>query len=474
MDMTVGDVLEATDGSLLQGAADTPVNGVTRDSNGVKPGDVFFAIPGERYDGHCFVAAALRAGAAAAVVARWPQGLVTDCPVVMVRDTIAAYGALGAWWRTRMPATVVGITGSTAKTTVKEMLALALAAGGPTICSEANHNNHFGVPETLLRIRPEHRYAVVEMGTNHFGEIPPLACMTRPHVGLITNVGPAHLEAFGSEEGVAREKATMLDYLLPGGVAVLHADDPWSRGIAEWHPGRKVTFGLSRGATWRAARIRLANDHIAFAVARAGVTVRVPVIGRHQVTNCLAAIAAAAELGVPLREAAERLGDFKPPKWRMEVRHAGRLTVLLDCYNANPASMGAALDELARRRGRRVAVLGDMLELGQTSEAAHRAIGRAVAQAGIQLLCAVGVQSAALADEAIAGGMERGNVLWTPEREAAKGWLCERLAPRDTVLFKASRGMRLEEVADAVLTWAGRRATPRATRAKASADALAG
>jgi len=454
MRATVAELLEATGGSLLQGDPSAVATGVTTDSRAVTPGQLFVAIVGEKFDGHGFVHSAFQAGAAAAVVSRSPEGMPPHLPLLLVQDTVAAYGAIAGWWRSRVPATVVAVTGSNGKTTTKEMIALVLGGLGATVCSEANHNNHIGVPQTLLRILPEHRFAVVEMGVNHFGEMAPLARPARPQVAVITNVGPTHLEAFGSEEGVAREKSVVLDHLAPGGLAVLHADDPWSRGIAERHSGRVATFGFSHGADWRATRVRQDGDCLHFVVARTGDAVSLPVVGRWQASNALAAIAVAAEMGLGVSEAAALLGAFQPPKWRMELRRAGALAVLLDCYNANPASMLGAVAELGRRPGRRVAVLGDMLEMGAASPAAHRRVARAVAEAGVHLLCAVGEQGEALAREAIEGGLEPRNVFAASARAEAVRWLCGRLQPSDTVLFKASRGVRLEEVADAVIAWA--------------------
>lgn len=462
MRATLDDIARAAEGRLVAGRAASPraVERVTTDSRAISPGCLFVALRGDRFDGHDFVPAALRAGAAAALVSRRPEGLENGHALVLVDDTLAAYQRLAAWWRAQVQATVVGVTGSNGKSTTREMLALLLGALGPAMCSEANHNNHIGVPQTLLRIRPEHRFAVVEMGVNHFGEMAPLASCARPNIGLITNIAAAHVEAFGDESGVAREKAVMLDYLAPGGLAVLCADEPWSRGIAERHQGRKVTFGLAREADWRATGIREANGGVRFRVAYRSAghgrfagpcEVRVPAPGRWQVLNGLAAIAAAAELGLSLSLAAERLAGFVPLSLRMNVRRVGGMTVLMDCYNANPASMLCAVGELGRRRGRRVAVLGDMLELGQASEAAHRRVGAAVAAARIGLLCALGNQAAAIAREAIEGGLDPANVLSTAEPGEAIAWLRPRLRPRDTVLFKASRGMRLEQVAQAVL-----------------------
>jgi len=466
---SISEIAKATGGHPLQGDPAVAVNGVTTDSRAVKPGQLFVAIRGERFDGHRFVQAALDAGAAAALVERWPEGLATDRPVVLVADTVAAYAAVAGWWRRQVPATVVGVTGSNGKTTTKEMLALALGGREQALCSQANHNNHIGVPETLLRIQPTHRFAVVEMGVNHFGEMEPLARASRPDVALITNIGPTHLEAFGDEAGVAREKAVMLRHLAPGGLAVLHADDRWSRALARDHAGRTATFGFRRGARWRATRVRQAADHVRFVVERTGHEVMLPAAGRCQVSNALAAIAVAAELGIPLADVADRLAAFEPPKWRMEIRKAGPLTLVLDCYNANPASTRAALDELRRRPcpGRRVAVLGDMLELGERTPAAHRAAGKAAAEAGVGLLCAVGDHGALLAAGAVEGGIREADIKVFPASARAEvaRWLCGQLRPADTVLFKGSRGMRLEEVADAVAHWAAQATTTRGVHA---------
>jgi UDP-N-acetylmuramoyl-tripeptide--D-alanyl-D-alanine ligase len=484
MEFTVADLLDATRGCLLQGEAATVLRGATRDSREVRPGDLFVAVAGEKFDGHRFVASAFEAGAAAAVVSKSPipdfRFPISDFPnrksplwpLVLVDDTVAAYGELGAWWRTRVPARVVGVTGSNGKTTTKEMTAHLLSALGPTVCSEANHNNHFGVPETLLRIEPHHRFAVVEMGTNHFGELPALARLVRPDVGLITNVGPAHLEAFGSEEGVAREKGRLLDFIASGGLAVLHADDPWSWRLAEGHAGRKATFGFSERADWRATDFEQGPDSIRFTVERTGDVVTVPVVGRWQVANCLAALAVASEMGLSVREAAERFKVVQTPEWRMDIRRFGDVTLLLDCYNANPASMRGAIEVLASYPcpGRRVAVLGDMLELGGASEAAHREIGGLVASSGVDLLCAVGEAAFFLVGEALSQGMSPSNVSWSPDCESAAPWLKYQLEPADTVLFKASRGVRLEEVAAAAVAWAEAHAGPEAERAAASAS----
>jgi len=451
MEFTVEQALAATQGVLVQGAPAGPLRGVSTDSRTVQDGNLFVAIEGERFDGHVFVGKALAAGAGAAVVSTWPLAVESHRPVILVDDTTAAYGDLAAWWASQMPARIVSVTGSNGKTTVKEAIAHLLGLLGPTLCSVGNHNNHIGVPETLLRVRPDHRFAVIEMGTNHPGELGRLARLVVADVAVITNVGPAHLEAFETEQGVAREKRTVLDHLSANGLAVLHADDPWSQWIALRHRGREATFGRSPDATWRACEEWTTDDGIGFELAGSGVRFTVPLHGRHQVANCLAAVAVAAEMGLDSHAAAERLRTLTPPKWRMAVRKVAEATLILDCYNSNPASVRCALEDLAERQAyRRVAVLGDMLELGAASAKAHRAVGGQVAAAGAALLCAVGPEAEALAEAAVAAGLAPEQVLWTTDRRAAARWLCERVGPGDAVLFKASRGVQLEEVAEAL------------------------
>ena len=485
MEFSVADILEATRGRLVQGAAEARLTGVSTDSRSVRPQDLFIAIPGERFDGHRFVGAALAAGAGAALVARWPldesssestsEPLVATRPIVQVEDTVAAYGALAAWWRAKMPARVIAISGSNGKTTCKDMTGHLLEALGPTIRSEGSHNNHIGVPETLLRIRPEHAFAVVELGTNHPGELERLAALVLPNVAVITNIGPSHLEAFGSVRGVAAEKAKLLDFRAADHLAVLHADDPWSRRLAARHAGAKTTFGLSADADWRAEAIWAENDRLRFIIAGWPKPFAVPVFGRHQVANCLAALAVASAMGLGLPDAADRFLSFAPPKWRMNFRRIGDLNLIVDCYNANPASMKAAIEDLAHRPvpGRRVAMLADMLELGRGSAAAHRKLGLLIAQAGFDLLCVYGERARLVARAALAYGMSSASVFHTTDRALAAHWLCQRLRRTDTVLVKGSRGMRLEEVAEALEGWGRIHGFPRAELAAPGA-ALAG
>jgi len=456
MQLTVASIANATGGCLIQGSADTPLARVSTDSRTVRAGELFLAVQGDTFDGHAYVPTAAAAGAAAVVVHRWPLDVPPDLPVVLVDDTVKAYGHIAAAWVATQPAKIVAITGSNGKTTTKEMVAHLLDVLGPTLRSEGNHNNHIGVPETLLRVSPEHRFAVVEMGTSHPGEIEALAKLVEAQVAVITNIGPSHLEAFGTEHGVAHEKAKLLNHLAPGGLAVLHADDEWSRTIAERHQGRIATFGISPDAEWRGRAVQSDDNGVRFALAGTGVSFAAPVLGRHQVSNCLAALAVAAEMGLTPEMAADRLATFVPPKWRMAMHHIGAMTLMLDCYNANPASMRGAIEELSHRRvaGRRVAVLGDMLEMGRAAVPAHEDLGRWAAIAGFDALVAVGEHAEIVARSARLEGMDPDCVLWTADRDSAAQWLCARLQETDAVLFKGSRGVHIEHVADVVEHWA--------------------
>ena len=458
MDLTLADILAATGGRRVQGCERAALAGVSTDSRSVAAGDLSIANAGDRFDGPDSGAAAGRAGAEAALVRRVPAGCPAGLPVVVVGDTTVAYGRIAAWWRRRMPARVVGVTGSNGKTTTKDLLGRLLSRLGPTVASIANHNNHIGVPETLLRLRPEHRFAIVEMGSNHPGEIATLAELARPDVGVITNVGKSHLEFFGSLRGVQREKASLLDHLAPGGLAVLHADprDRHSRAIRDDFKGPTITFGSAADATWRADAVWPGDRSVEFVLSHTGHRFVVPVVGAWQVDNCLAAVAVAHQLGLGLPAAVAALATCEPPSLRMNVRRRGQLTLIVDCYNANPDSMRAALGELAHRRtrGRRVAVLGDMLELGRAADPEHQALGKLVAGGPADLLCAVGEQAARVARAAVRAGMPRDRVLWSRDAALAAPTLCEQLLPNDTVLVKGSRGLRLERVAEAIEAWA--------------------
>jgi UDP-N-acetylmuramoyl-tripeptide--D-alanyl-D-alanine ligase len=435
-------------GGRLAGPGHVRLGGFSIDTRTIRRGDAFVAIRGPRFDGHDFVAEAVRKGAAAAVVEREAE-VPAGFPVVRVPDSVGALGRVAAAHRDRLRARVVAITGSNGKTTTKEMLAHILRGRLRVGGAVKSFNNAIGVPLTLLGAGLDDDALVVEAGTNHPGEIAALAALIRPDVAVVTHVGASHLEGLGDEAGVAREKATLLDRIRPGGAAVLNADNAWTAEMARTCPHRTVTFGVGHGAQVKASDIQWQARAIRFQVG--GVAFRLEMLGEWNVHNALAAAAAAREVGVPVEESAERLRQFAPPAMRMEVREAGGIVWVNDAYNANPASSLAAIAEFGRLKptGRRVAVFGDMRELGPGSPRFHRSIGEALA--GIELGCAVfvGVEvgPAAARFRELTG--DRVAVREVPDAAAASKVLAQILRPGDMVLLKGSRAMALERVLDA-------------------------
>lgn len=415
------------------------ISGWSVDSRTLEPGELFFALRGERHDGHAWVAAALDRGAAAAVVER-ETGSGRE---LLVEDTLGALQRLAARARREWGGTVIAVTGSAGKTTTKDAIAHLLSTHVPIGKTVGNFNNHVGVPLSILRLPEECRVAVLEMGMNHAGEIHNLAAIARPQVGVVTNVGYAHVEAFGGVEGVAAAKRELIEALPPDGTAVLNADNPLTAGMAAAHPGPVITFGLERGADVRAEGVELTAGGARFRID--GVEFESPLAGRHGVLNVLAAIAVARAFEIPLEGLREAVRSLPTGKMRGErIDHAG-ITVWNDCYNANPEAMRAMIDVLAATpAARRVAVLGEMLELGDAAERLHREVGRYAAGRGIDLL--VGVRNAArwMVDEARSAGMPDAAARFFDAPEPAGDFARENARAGDAVLFKGSRGVAME------------------------------
>ncbi len=431
------------------------IKGVSIDSRTVREGELFVAIRGDRFDGHDFVPEAIRKGAWGAVVERSAleskYGLMSGLQnVIPVEDTLLSLQEMSYMHRKKHAVPLVGVTGSNGKTTTKEMTAAILALRGPVLKNEGNLNNHIGVPLTLLKLAPHHRAAVIEMGMSAAGEIGTLTRLAMPTVGVVTNIGSAHLEFLGSTEAIARAKGELLQGLRSDAVAVLNADDRYLGLLRSLVPGRTITFGLGSGADVRAERIEPQKDLTDFRLLHDGrsVAVRLRAVGLHNVRNALAAASAAIALGAPLETVQAGLEEFRPSAMRTELRELEGRTVLADCYNANPESMQAALAALAEiGRGRRtIAVLGDMLELGEAAVEAHRALGAAVRAAGVGLLIAVGPLARQIAAAARQAGMTNGDVAEADSTARAAELLRGRSRPGDVVLIKGSRGMRLEKV----------------------------
>ena len=450
MDMRA--VAEITGGHLMQNGASVEFQGISTDSRTVQPGDLFVPLRGDNYDGHDYLTQAIQRGAAACLSEEMIGGLLV--PVVKVADTLKALGDLAAALRRKFAGPVVGITGTSGKTTCKEMLAAILEQNGPGLKSAGNFNNLIGVPLTLFELKNEHQWAVVEMGMSARGEIARLAEIATPSVGLITNVGAGHLENFEGISGVARAKGELFIGLPSDGVALINADDaevcllPVANGV------RKILFGTREDAAIRADNIMSENGTVGFDLSIDGAVQRVvlPLPGRHNVSNALAAAAAATVLGVELKDIATGLERFKPCPGRMELLELpGNIVVLEDSYNANPLSVHAALDALhdLGSHGRRVAVLADMLELGPTAPELHYQIG-VIAAERTDWLFTYGT----LAEEIVRGatntGLSEDKTFVASSHDELAARLLEVLQAGDRVLIKGSRSMRMEKITDAL------------------------
>jgi UDP-N-acetylmuramoyl-tripeptide--D-alanyl-D-alanine ligase len=480
--VTLEEVVAATEGTCDRSTLPGSITRVTSDSRDVKPGDLFFAIKGGRFDGHLFVGEAFASGAMAAIVRhdfQWSSPLMEttaaakippDAILVRVDDTIAALGRLGRYCRLRVleAVTVVAVTGSNGKTTTKSMIAHILAGRWKGRASIKSFNNNIGVPLTLLSVEPSDEFVICEVGTNAPGEIAELAHLIEPEVAVITGVSEAHLEGLGSLEKIADEKLSLLKHLRPGGCAVLNHDQPAiAAGLKReraFSKIKKVTFGQSPEADLRLTAYQPtlgedANGGISGSVEftvndRFRYVLAVP--GRHNVSNALAAIAVARRFGMDHDEIAARLATFTLPPMRLEARRVGRLTLVNDAYNANPASMAAAVEVLAELAAprRRVLIMGDMRELGAESERLHREVAEKIAQVNLQMVVAVGERSRLVTQtiKAASGGEIETHAF--ASTELARKRLTSFLRPDDTVLIKGSRALGLEKLATVVGAWA--------------------
>ncbi len=446
-------VLEATRARVLGGSLPAEFSGVSIDSRSVKRGELFVAIAGPRFDGHDFVEEARVRGALAALVHREVAG-ATALPLLHVDDTTRALADLGLSVRAAARLQVVAVTGSVGKTTTKEMAAGLLQGLGPVLKTEGNLNNQYGLPLTLLRLTPTHRYAVLELGMSAPGELRALSAVARPDVAVITQVAPVHLEFFSSVEEIAAAKAEVLEGLAEGGTAVLNGDDPHLRRIGRAHPGRVLWFGRDRAFDVSAENWRGTVHGMRFDLRIDGRTadVALPLPGLHSMMNFLAAAAVAHHLGLELDVMAEVASGLTPARHRGEVlRLREGMTLLDDCYNSNPLAVEAAVGALGLSgRRRRVAFLGDMLELGPGGPALHRQVGGNVAR-GLDVIVAVGPLAGNFLDGARDSGFDAAQLHSFPDSGAAAKAAAGLARPGDAILVKGSRGMRMESIVEALV-----------------------
>ncbi len=439
----LGEIARAV-GGVLQGPAGCEVflaNHVTIDSRTVRPGSLFAALPGERTDGHAFVAAAQKAGAVCALVER---ETVSEGCTIRVDNVAAALGRLAKWYREQFNIPVVAITGSVGKTTTKDMIASVLGQRFQVLKTQGNLNNHLGVPLTLLSLEPGHQAAVIEMGMSGLGEIAYLSSLAQPDVAVITNVGISHIEKLGSRENILKAKCEIFRHLKPGGTAIVNADDEMLPR-AEWLiPARRLWYGVENPADVYASGVEsrgLAGSTCTIHTPGGEFPVTVPMAGTHMVLNALAATGVGLVLGLGPNEIKAGIETFTPTQMRMTVeRTPAGLTVINDAYNANPVSTKAALDVLAREDSRKVAILGDMYELGQFGPEMHREVGEYAASLGLQLVLCVGELSKYTAEGSEGKYFATQEELWQA--------LPELLRPGDVILVKASRGMHLEKTVE--------------------------
>lgn len=454
-----------TGGEVVLGSPDAVFTGAEIDSRAVVAGCAFFALPGERVDGHAFVAAALAGGARVAFVSRWDDAISAEVSaaaapssaVVRVGDVTSALESLAVHHRARLTCPVVGITGSTGKTTTKDFLAAALAARFSVVATRGNRNNELGVPLTVLEADADTGVLVVEMGMRGPGQIEQLCAIVRPTVALVTNVGQTHMELMGTQEAILRAKGELVRCIPEDGAVFLNGDDVLSRRLADETLAPVTWYGMDKGSNVRVTDLVVddaGRPEFTLRARRRSARIALPVTGRHNAYTAAAATAVAMHLGVPLDEIADALRAVEVTGMRMEVFTAANgVTVINDAYNASPTSMRAAVVALAdiRTGGRRVAVLGDMAELGSLEELAHFRLGEDVARSGIEDLVTVGPRARRVADGARAAGMAPAHVRACASVEEASEVLDDLLEAGDTVLVKASRSMGLERVVEGIL-----------------------
>jgi len=450
--LTIATVLEATGGSLIQGDIQTPVAGVSTDSRSIKPGELFFALRGERFDGHRFVAEALKRGGRGVVVDKQGHGIADETiAIIEVTDTLQALGDLANLWRRKHPIPVIAVVGSNGKTTTKEMVAGILQPKGTVLKNPGNLNNLIGLPLSLLKMNANDRVAVLEMGMNHIGEILRLTRIAEPNVGIVTNIGPVHLEGVGSIEGVMKAKGELLEGMGAHGSLIFNADDPRVVALSTEFTGAKICFGIKNPADWMARDIRTRRDGgVTFRLIGSSgeITIALKLMGEHQVYNALAATAATSHLGAGIGEIKRGLESFQPPPMRMELIFLGKgIKIINDAYNANPPSMESALHTLADiTEGRKIAVLGDMWELGEFAQQAHRELGRQVKEYGIDLLFLLGQFAPHVAQGSQEAGMPPEAVYIGEDHHAVSLRLARQLHKGDWVLVKGSRIMKMETI----------------------------
>ena len=446
---TLQEVEKATGGRLLYPVVDDSVfSQVETDTRAITEGALFVALKGETFDGHDYVLQAKERGAAGAVVAEErPEYKQEGFAVVIVTDTRKAYQDLARFHRRRFSIPVIAVTGSVGKTSTRSMIAAVLSQKYRVLQTEKNFNNEIGLPKTLLQLTPEHEACVVEMGMRGLGQIAELAAIAEPDIGVVTNVGKSHIELLGSQDNIARAKSELVRALSEDGVAILNQDDSYVAAMADLCRGKVVGYGIESNAAIRASRVVCSEKGLRFACRCFDqvMDIHMPLIGSHNVYNALAAIAVGRVLGLTEHQLQKGLSEYRGMPMRKELIHLGEYTFINDAYNANPASMSEALKSLALlTKGRKIAVLGGMLELGDWTVREHEKIGAEAAELGLDALITMGSPASYIADAARKNGL--GAVYTAQDHAGAADCLRQIIQPGDTVLLKGSRGFAMEKI----------------------------
>lgn len=455
--LTVQKVAQAVGGTIRNCDKDEIVKSVSTDSRKITEDALFIALNGENFNGHRFVKNAVENGAVCCIV-NADEGDFAGLPTIAVQDTYKALRDLAAYYRTCFDIPVVGITGSVGKTSTKDMIACVLSMDFCTHKTDKNFNNEIGLPLTVFDLSSDHEIMVLEMGMSDFGEISRLTAIARPDTAVITNIGVSHIEQLGSREGIRKAKFEILEGLTPDGAVILNGDDPLLWEAAGDVAFETLCFGIDNPNCDLIARnIKLFSDSSTFTVKVDGVEYKVvlQVPGKHHIYNALAAILVGLRYNVDMEKIVAGIRKFAPDAFRQSVIELENYTIIKDCYNASPTSMKSGLEVLSLREttGRRVAILADMLELGDLSAEAHREVGHMVQHYGVDCLVVIGELSSSIAKGAEASGMSENQIYYFANNEEAKKALKDILQKDDLILIKGSRGMHLEEIADAIAAW---------------------
>jgi UDP-N-acetylmuramoyl-tripeptide--D-alanyl-D-alanine ligase len=447
----VDEIVKATKGQLIQGSLLGKVAGISCDSRSLKAQEAFLALRGENFDGHNFIAAALKLKVSCLIVENNLRFMIPEAvTVIKVKDTVLALGDIARFQRQKMNLPVIAVTGSNGKTTTKEMIAWVLSPNAQVLKNEGTKNNQIGLPQTLIQLTKKDSFAVVEIGTNHFGEVDYLAKIARPNIGVITNIGPSHLEFFKDLKGVAKEKTTLLDNLAKPALALLNADDKSLKGLIrrEIKGLQVLSYSIKEKSDFRASGIKLRGAKVEFKV-NSKFNFELSSLGKYNIYNALGAIAVGRIFGLSYVQMRARLARFKFPKGRLNLIERKELRFIDDTYNSNPLSLSSALSALGAMdcKGRKILIMGDMLELGKQKELLHRQIAWSITNT-CDLLITVGSLARITARAARENGLKAKYIFCCANALAARDLLLKKIFPKadDLILIKGSRSMKMEEV----------------------------